>query len=76
MRDPDALKHLVAGLFETSSDAIHAGFSLRSPKFQSSAGRGMLAAAIHKELGVYCAKAFTATSFGVDPGCSFDATRA
>jgi holo-[acyl-carrier protein] synthase len=64
MPDRTALKKIVADLFQTSPDAIDASFSLRHPRLQSSAGRGALAAAIHRTLGVYCPKAFTATHYG------------
>lgn len=64
MQDRSALKQIVADLFETSPDAIDTGFSLRHPRMQSSAGRGALAAAIHRKLGVYCPKAFTASHYG------------
>lgn len=64
MQDPALLKQIVAELFQANPEAIDARFALRHPRFQSSAGRGVLAAAIQRQLGVYCAKAFTATHYG------------
>ena len=64
MGDSRALKQVVGDLFDVAPESIDSSFSLRHPRFQSSAGRGVLVAAIKRHLGVYSREAFTAATYG------------
>jgi phosphopantetheine--protein transferase-like protein len=57
------LKEVVAELYQVPVESIGPGFALAHPRFQGSAGRGILAAAIRRRIGVYCAQAFSATIY-------------
>lgn len=64
MAGPEALRQVVAEVFGADPGAIDAAFPLRHPQMQGSAGRAILAAAIRRKLGVYNARAITATHYG------------
>lgn len=64
MQDSAHLRRIVGDLLQVEPATIDSEFSLRHPRLQTSAGRGVLAAAIHREFGVYSAKVFTAVRFG------------
>ena len=64
MSDHESLKQIVSQLYDTPAASIGADFSLRHPRFQGSAGRGLLVAAIRRRLGVYPSTAFAATTYG------------
>ena len=64
MQEPARLKAIVADLLQIDPESIQSSFSLRHARLQNSAGRGVLAAAIHRQFGVYSARVFTATRFG------------
>lgn len=64
MSNSEQLKAVVSELYKAPLDQIGPDFSLRHPRFQSSAGRGVLAAAIRRRLGVYAPAAFAATTYG------------
>ena len=64
MSDRATLKQVVAEFLETSPETIQAGFLLRHPRFHGSAGKGLLAAAIHRKLGVYSNEVFSARTYG------------
>jgi phosphopantetheine--protein transferase-like protein len=61
--DRDALKEVVSRLYRVAADDIGPEFSLEHPRFKGSAGRGLLAAAIKRHLGVYVRQAVTAATF-------------
>jgi phosphopantetheine--protein transferase-like protein len=64
MANREQLKAVVSELYKAPLDQIGPDFSLRHPRFQSSAGRGVLAAAIRRRLGVYAPAAFAAATYG------------
>jgi len=64
MSNHEQLKAVISELYRAPLDQIGPDFSLRHPRFQSSAGRGVLAAAIRRRLGVYAPAAFAATTYG------------
>jgi phosphopantetheine--protein transferase-like protein len=64
MDERTTLKQVVAELYQTTPATIDSRFSLNQLRFTTSAGRGVLAAAIRRRLGVYRPEAFTAAHFG------------
>ena len=64
MSNQEILKEIVSQLYQTPAAAIGADFPLRHPRFQGSAGRGLLVAAIRRRLGVYVGGAVTAGTYG------------
>lgn len=64
MSDRETLREVVGELYKAPASSIGADFRLRHPRFQRSAERGLLAAAIRRRLGVYVAQAFSAATYG------------
>jgi phosphopantetheine--protein transferase-like protein len=64
MSGREQLKDLVSKLYRTPAEAIGPGFLLARDRFRGSAGRGLLAAAIRRNLGMYVAQSFSARTYG------------
>jgi phosphopantetheine--protein transferase-like protein len=58
------LKRVISELYEVPLEALTDDFALVHPRFQGSAGKGILAAAIRRRLGMYCPEAFSVENYG------------
>jgi phosphopantetheine--protein transferase-like protein len=64
MTGREQLKEIVSKLYRTPAETIGPDFQLARDRFRGSAGRGLLAAAIRRSLGVYVAQSFSAGTYG------------